>query len=80
VHHADQRGRVEQRGAHGPAMHRLVGDAHGAEMLLRVGIRDRIAIDEAKPMAQQFDIVLLAGQEQPPGSDAEVDPGNWTGS
>jgi hypothetical protein len=67
IHGTNECRRVEQRGAHGPAMHRLVGDPYRAEMLLGVGVHDRIDIDEAQPVPEEFDIVLPAGQEQPAG-------------
>jgi len=38
VHRADECGWVKQRRAHGPAMHWLVGDSHGAQVLFGIGI------------------------------------------
>ena len=51
-------------------MHRLVGDADGADMLFRVCVLHLVGIDEAQAVAEKFDIFLLAGEQLPAGTDA----------
>jgi hypothetical protein len=42
----------------------------GTEMLFGIRIHRRIDVPEAEPVSQQFDIILLAGQEHPARTDA----------
>src|ERR1700724_1011381 len=60
-----------ERRASGPAVERLVPEAHDPDVLLEFCIRDRIGIDKAELAAEQLDVVRRTRKELPTRSDSE---------